>query len=451
MHITLADGTEQKTGAIKIMIGMLAKLRKEVHPEFAACVFDAKGPTFRDDIYDKYKAQRSPMPDDLRSQIEPIHEVVRLLGWKVLVVPGVEADDVIGTLAVAADAQGIDVVISSGDKDLAQLVTKHITMIDTMNDKRRDLAGVEAEFGVPARLMVDYQTLVGDVVDNVPGVEKVGPKTAAKWLQQYGSLEAVVADAANIGGVVGENLRKALGWLPTARQLLTVKTDCELNGHVAGLPALDSIAVGTPDTAALAEFYEKFGFKGLARSLAKVDDSVSGAKGADAKHAAGAAANPQLQSPGLFDEPGAASLLAPARSSAGSLKYDTLLTWESFNTWLAKVEAADLVAVDTETTSLDEMVAEIVGISFSVKPGEAAYIPLTHDYPGAPAQLPRDEVLARLKPWLENASKKKLGQHVKYDRHIFANHGVEVWLRARHHAAKLRAGGPQAAWVGESG
>ena len=424
MHITLPDGSEQKTGAIRIMINMLASLRKEVHPEFAACVFDAKGPTFRDDIYDKYKAQRSPMPDDLRSQIEPIHEVVRLLGWKVLVVPGVEADDVIGTLAVAADAQGIDVVISSGDKDLAQLVTQHITMIDTMNGKRRDLAGVEAEFGVPARLMVDYQTLVGDVVDNVPGVEKVGPKTAAKWLQQYGSLEAVVADAANIGGVVGENLRKALGWLPTARQLLTVKTDCDLNGHVVGLPALDSIAVGAPDTRALAEFYEKFGFKGLARSLAKVDDSASGAMAADAKTTVGATPNPQEQSPGLFDEPG--GLPAPARSSAGSLKYDTVLTWESFNEWLAKVEAAELVAVDTETTSLDEMVAEIVGVSFSVKPGEAAYIPLTHDYPGAPEQLPRSEVLAKLKPWLQDATKKKLGQHVKYDRHVFANHGIEV-------------------------
>ena len=419
MSTQLPDGTEQKTGAIRIMINMLASLRKDVHPEFAACVFDAKGPTFRDAIYDQYKAQRSPMPDDLRSQIEPIHEVVRLLGWKVLVVPGVEADDVIGTLAATADAQGIDVVISSGDKDLAQLVTKHITMIDTMNGKRRDLAGVEAEFGVPARLMVDYQTLVGDVVDNVPGVEKVGPKTAAKWLQQYGSLEAVVADASNIGGVVGENLRKALDWLPTARQLLTVKTDCDLNGYCEGLPSLDAVAVGSQDAPALKLFYEKYGFKGLARSIGAA---------MDAEPTSQAKPNPKDKSaPGLFDDANEpAEPTAPASSHAGERSYDTVLTWDSFDTWLARIEAAQLVAVDTETTSIDEMRAEIVGISFSVKPGEAAYIPLTHDYPGAAAQLPRDEVLAKLKPWLENPASKKLGQHFKYDRHVFSNHGIEV-------------------------
>ncbi len=425
MHITLPDGSELKTGAIRIMINMLASLRKDVHPEFAACVFDAKGPTFRDAIYDKYKAQRSPMPDDLRVQIEPIHEVVRLLGWKVLVVPGVEADDVIGTLAVAADSQGIDVVISSGDKDLAQLVTKHITMIDTMNGKRRDLAGVEAEFGVPARLMLDYQTLVGDVVDNVPGVDKVGPKTAAKWLQEYGSLEAVVANAANIKGVVGENLRKALEWLPTGRQLLTIKTDCDLAGHMEGLPALDAIAVGAPDNTALVAFYEKFGFKGLVRSLAKVAGAGEGDSTGAAPQSA-ATGTSAGHSPGLFDEAEAAEATTPARSRATTLRYDAILTWDAFDTWLARLQAAELAAVDTETTSLDEMVAQIVGISFSVAPGEAAYIPLTHDYPGAPEQLPRDEVLARLKPWLQNGSKKKLGQHVKYDRHVFANHGIEV-------------------------
>ena len=419
------DPASAPTGAIRGMINMLASLRKDVHPEFAACVFDAKGPTFRDAIYDKYKAQRSPMPDDLRAQIEPIHEVVRLLGWKVLMVPGVEADDVIGTLAVAADSQGIDVVISSGDKDLAQLVTKHITMIDTMNGKRRDLAGVEAEFGVPARLMLDYQTLVGDVVDNVPGVDKVGPKTAAKWLQEYGSLEAVVANAPNIKGVVGENLRKALDWLPTGRQLLTIKTDCDLAGHMEGLPALDAIAVGAPDNTALVAFYEKFGFKGLVRSLAKVPSAGEGdSPGAAPKSVAtGSSAG---HSPGLFDEAEAAEATTPARSRATTLRYDTILTWDAFNTWLARLEVAELAALDTETTSLDEMVAQIVGISFSVVPGEAAYIPLTHDYPGAPEQLPRDEVLAKLKPWLQDGSKKKLGQHVKYDRHVFANHAIEV-------------------------
>ncbi len=422
------DPTSAPTGAIRGMINMLASLRKDVHPEFAACVFDAKGPTFRDAIYDKYKAQRSPMPDDLRAQIEPIHEVVRLLGWKVLVVPGVEADDVIGTLAVAADAQGIDVVISSGDKDLAQLVTQHITMIDTMNGKRRDLAGVEAEFGVPARLMVDYQTLVGDVVDNVPGVEKVGPKTAAKWLQQYGSLEAVVADAGNIGGVVGENLRKALDWLPTARQLLTVKTDCDLNGYCEGLPSLNAVAVGTPDAPALKAFYEKYGFKGLAKSIGAALEAESASQSEPQSNASKAAkASAAKSAPGLFDEADAPDEpTAPVASKASTVKYDTVLSWDSFNAWLAKVESSELVALDTETTSLDEMRAAIVGISVSVKPGEAAYIPVAHDYPGAPAQLPRDEVLAKLKPWLENAARKKLGQHFKYDRHVFANHGIEV-------------------------
>ncbi|MEK9803551.1 MAG: DNA polymerase I [Curvibacter sp.] len=398
------DPTSPPTGAIRGMINMLQSLRKEVHADFAACVFDAKGPTFRDALYPAYKAQRAPMPDDLRAQIEPIHEVVRLMGWKVLDVPGVEADDVIGTLARAAAEQGVEVVISSGDKDLAQLVNAHITIVDTMNGKRRDVAGVEAEFGVPPALMIDFQTLVGDAVDNVPGVEKVGPKTAAKWLQEYGSLDNIVANAAAIKGVAGENLKKALDWLPTGRQLLTIKTDCDLNGWVPGLPALEAVRVGEPDTEALKAFYEQYGFKGLARSL--------GGEAAPAPKPAG--------EPGLFDEP------APVVSSISTVKYDTIFDWAAFDAWMAKLQAAELVAIDTETTSLDEMVAEIVGISFSVVPGEAAYIPLTHDYPGAPAQLPRDEVLARMKPWLENPAAHKLGQHIKYDRHVFANHGIEV-------------------------
>ncbi len=414
------DASSAPTGAIRGMINMLQSLRKDVPADFAACVFDAKGPTFRDDLYPDYKANRSPMPDDLRAQIEPIHEVVRLMGWKVLDVPGVEADDVIATLAVTAAGQGVAVIVSSGDKDLAQLVNSHITIIDTMNGRRRDEAGVEAEFGVPARLMVDYQALVGDAVDNVPGVPKVGPKTAAKWLQQYGSLDAVVAHAHEIKGVVGENLRNALDWLPMARQLVTMKTDCDLNGWVPDLPAMDSIATGAMDTAALAVFYEKYGFKGLARALG------SGvADGTSAKPTAtGGSAKKALREPDLFDTP-EESLAAPT-SQVSSVAYDTILTWAAFDRWLAHVECADLVAVDTETTSLDDMRAEIVGISFSIKPGEAAYIPVAHTYPDAPAQLPREEVLAKLKPWLENGAKKKLGQNIKYDRHVFANHGIEV-------------------------
>jgi len=422
MSTTLPDGTVQKTGAIRILINMMQKLLKDHPAAYGACVFDAKGPTFRDAIYPEYKAQRSPMPDDLRSQIAPIHEVVRLMGWPVLDVPGVEADDVIGTLAVTAASQGINVIISSGDKDLAQLVNEHIAIIDTMSGKVRDLAGVEAEFGVPARLMLDYQMLVGDQVDNVPGVQGVGPKTAVKLLQEYGSVDALVAQADQIKGAVGEKLRKALDWLPTGRQLLTIKTDCDLNGWVPDMPALDAIRIGQPQTEPLKTFYETYGFKGLAKALGG-DERPSSTPRPSGERAGvrGAPTND------LFSEAGPVEASeTSATPSSGSLAYDTILTWDLFNTWLAKVEAADLVAVDTETTSLDEMVAQIVGISFSVTPGEAAYIPLKHAGPDAPEQLPFDEVLAKLKPWLENPTKHKLGQHIKYDRHVFANHGIEV-------------------------
>ena len=406
-----ADPSSPATGAIRGMVNMLAKLRKDYRADYAACVFDAKGKTFRDDMYPAYKATRSPMPPDLRSQIESVHEVVGLLGWPVLTVPGVEADDVIGTLACMASAQGIEVIISSGDKDLSQLVDEHITVVDTMNDKRRDLKGVEAEFGVPPRLMVDYQALVGDTVDNVPGVPKCGPKTAVKWLLEYGSLDNLVAHAANIKGVVGENLRASLDWLPQGKALVTIKKDCDLASYVSGLPAMEAIAIGAQKQEALTVFYEKYGFKGLVRSLESAAPVV-------------AAEKPAVKSePGLFDEP-VIAVAIPKQPS--TLVFDTIFTWEALDTWLAKLQAAELVALDTETTSIDEMRAEIVGISFCITPGEAAYIPLIHDYPDAPAQLSRDEVLAKLKPWLEDPTKHKLGQHIKYDRHVFANHGIEV-------------------------
>jgi DNA polymerase-1 len=410
MSVTLADGTVQKTGAIRIMINMMNSLRKEYPSDYVACVFDAKGPTFRDEIYPAYKAHRDPMPEDLRSQIAPIHDIVRLLGWKVLDVPGVEADDVIGTLAATAASQGIEVIVSSGDKDLAQLVNEHITIVDTMNGKRRDLAGVESEFGVPARLMLDYQTLVGDTVDNVPGVAKVGPKTAVKWLQQYGSLQGVVDNAANIGGVVGENLRQALGWLPTGRTLLTIKTDCDLSGWVDGLPSMESLAPGAQDSSALRAFYEKYGFKGLAKSVA----------GGVADSSAVPISSGDTSSGSTPD-----SVLQPAPQVA-DVEYETIVTWEAFDALMARVQNTTLTALDTETTSLDEMRADIVGISFCCELGKASYIPLAHRYPGAPEQLGRDEVLARLKPWLEDPNAYKLGQHIKYDRHVFANHGIEV-------------------------
>ena len=406
-----ADPLSPATGAIRGMVNMLQKLRKDNRADYAVCIFDAKGPTFRDAMYPAYKATRSPMPPDLRSQIEPVHEVVKLMGWPILCVPGVEADDVIGTLACMASSQGIEVIISSGDKDLSQLVDEHITVIDTMNNKRRDLAGVEAEFGVPPRLMVDYQALVGDTVDNVPGVPKCGPKTAVKWLLEYGSLDNLVAHAGDIKGAVGDNLRASLDWLPKGKALVTIKRDCDLSEFVDGLPAMDSIAISGQNTSALAVFYEKYGFKTMARTLVGDEPAVATEK-------------PAVKSaPGLFDEP---EITAAVSRPPSTLVFDTIFTWEALGTWLAKLESAELVALDTETTSLDEMRAEIVGISFCIKPGEAAYIPLTHDYPDAPTQLPRDEVLARLKPWLENPVKLKLGQHIKYDRHVFANHGIEV-------------------------
>ncbi|HEY0886821.1 MAG TPA: DNA polymerase I [Ramlibacter sp.] len=410
------DPASPATGAIRGMINMLQKLRRDVRADYVACVFDAPGKTFRDDIYPEYKATRSPMPPDLRTQIDAIHEVVRLLGWKVLNVPGVEADDVIGTLACMATERGIETVISSGDKDLSQLVNEHVTVIDTMNDRKRDVAGVEAEFGVPPRLMVDYQALVGDAVDNVPGVDKVGPKTAVKLLQEYGSLDALIERAAEVKGAVGENLRRALDWLPKGRELLTIRKDCELADHIPGLPGLEDLkVVDGQDTEALKAFYERYGFKGLARQLEVHDVPPELIEEHRRQRKVGTGDAPGFQDPDLT-----------SRSQVTNLQYDTIFTWAQFDEWLAKIEAAELVALDTETSSLDEMQAEIIGLSFSVQPGVAAYLPLAHSYGDAPDQLPREEALARLKPWLENPQRPKLGQHVKYDRHVFANHGIEV-------------------------
>ncbi|MDO9278698.1 MAG: DNA polymerase I [Polaromonas sp.] len=426
LRVVAGDPTSPATGAIRGMINMMQKLRKDVRADYAACVFDAKGPTFRDALYPEYKAQRSPMPDDLRSQVEAIHELVALMGWKVLNVPGVEADDVIGTLSCMASQQGIEVIISSGDKDLSQLVDEHVTVIDTMNDRRRDLAGVESEFGVPPRLMIDYQTLVGDTVDNVPGVPKVGPKTAVKWLLEYGSLDALVAHAAGIKGVVGENLRQSLDWLPRGRELLTIKTDCDLAAYIDGLPSLDAIPMGAQQTELLQDFYKRFGFKGLVKSIDSQNTPPEMVGGPEGRHMA-AKAKPPSGGPSLFDEP--AFLDKPLAERATNLHYDTIMTWPAFDALLASLESAELVAVDTETNSLDEMRAQIVGLSFSVAAGSAAYIPLAHDYAGDPAvaeQLPMGEVLARLKPWLENPARAKLGQNIKYDRHVFANHDIEV-------------------------
>jgi DNA polymerase-1 len=419
------DPKSAATGAIRGMINMMTALRREVRADYAACIFDAPGKTFRDDWYPEYKANRSPMPDDLRSQIDPIHEVVKLLGWPVLTVPDVEADDVIGTLAKIAAAQGVEVIVSSGDKDLSQLVDEHITIIDTMNGKKRDVAGVTAEFGVPPNLMVDYQTLVGDTVDNVPGVPKVGPEDG-------GQVAARIRLARRAGRTRrrGEGRRRrepaqrarqaaaeqAPGHHPHRLRPRRPRHRPAVARRPAGRRAADRRAEALLREVRLQEPGE--GARG-AGSAARADrgnpQEEVGLEGQQGRHRPG----------GLFDEPAEIAAMEAA-APASNLKYDTITTWEQFDAWLAKLEAAELVAVDTETTSLDEMVAQIVGVSFSVTPGEAAYIPLTHNYPDAPAQLPIDEVLARLKPWLENAEKKKLGQHIKYDRHVFANHGIEV-------------------------
>ena len=417
------DPASPATGAIRGMVNMMQSLRKDMPADYAVCVFDASGPTFRDDLYTEYKATRSPMPDDLRSQIAPIHEVVDLLGWKVVAVPGVEADDVIATLAHMAAGQGMQVIVSSGDKDLSQLVNERVTIIDTMNGKKRDIAGVTAEFGVPPGLMIDYQALVGDTVDNVPGVAKVGPKTAAKWLEEYGTLDQLIANAEAIKGVAGNNLRESIasGQLALSRQLVTMKTDCALADYIPGLPAFDDITLDAPDNAALLPFYEKYGFKGLARAAGSAAAEVVEKKGA-AKPA-----SPKSDIQGdMFDADDAAATEVAVQAQQREVTYHTLLTPEQLQQWLAKIDAAELTAIDTETDSLDEMVAQIVGISLSVQIGEAAYIPLRHAGVDVPEQLDFEATLAALRPWLENPEKKKLGQHIKYDQHVFANHGITV-------------------------
>jgi DNA polymerase-1 len=414
----------QPTGAIHGLVAMLKLLRSQIGAEHAACVFDAKGPTFRDDWYPLYKAQRAPMPDDLRLQIEPIHEVVKLLGWPVLEVPGIEADDVIGTLAQLAEKTGHRVVISTGDKDLAQLVTDHVTLINTMSRESLDIEGVKAKFGVAPDRIVDYLTLMGDTVDNVPGVEKVGPKTAAKWIAEHGSLDGVVAAAGSIKGVAGENLRKALDWLPTARKLVTVKTDCDLSGHVTDWPALDALALREVDPGGLKAFFTRNGFRTWSRELeAQAASAPAPAPAPSSLRSPSLALDDMAQASGNGES--TAQEPAPAADGAAG-RYETIFTFEQLDAWLARLQAAPLVAIDTETDSLDAMRARIIGISFAVQPGEAAYIPTGHDYPGAPDQLPLDEVLARLRPWLEDAGALKVGQNIKYDSHVFANHGITV-------------------------
>jgi DNA polymerase-1 len=392
----LRNKAGEPTGAIYGVLNMLRRLESDYKADYKAVVFDAKGKTFRDDWFPEYKAHRPPMPDDLVQQIEPLHAAIKAAGWPLLMVDGVEADDVIGTLAKNATVDGINTLISTGDKDLTQLVNPLVRWYNTMSNELLDEAGVEAKFGVPPDKIVDYLALVGDTVDGVPGVAKCGPKTALKWLAQYGSLDEIVAHADEIGGVVGQNLRDHLAFLPLGKKLVTVACD------LSNLPAPATLNATAPDVATLRELYTRYQFRTW---LGEIDGPEA------------AAAVPARE--GLSATP-----VAPA--APAEVHYETVLSWPQFDAWLAKIEAAELTALDTETTSLDSFEARIVGISLSVKPGEACYIPLAHTAPGVADQLPRDEVLAKLKPWLSTVNRKKVLQNAKYDQHVFANHGITL-------------------------
>jgi len=373
----------QPTGAIYGVINMIKSLQAKYGNDHLVVVFDAKGKTFRNDMYPDYKAHRPPMPDELRVQIEPIHQIIRSMGLPLLCVEGVEADDVIGTLASQAAQQGMQSVISTGDKDMAQLVNEHVTLVNTMTNTTMDRDGVIEKFGVPPELIVDYLALIGDTVDNVPGVPKVGPKTAVKWLKEYGSLDAIMANADKIGGKVGENLRASLDHLPLSKQLVTIKCDVKLD------VAPDSLHPTPADTQALRQLYSRFEFKTWLGQLLEAGNAVQ-----------------EIETP--------------------EQRYTTVLEQSQLDKWLERLRAATVFAIDTETTSLDYMQAELVGISFSDRPGEAAYLPLAHDYMDAPPQLDRDAVLALFKPLLEDPQQHKLGQNLKYDMSVFARYGIRL-------------------------
>ena len=400
----LSNSRGQPTGAIYGVLTMLQKLQRQFPLAHLIVVFDAPGKTFRDELFAEYKSHRPPMPNDLRSQIEPLLQAVQALGLPLLRLPGVEADDVIGTLACRAVAANQPVLISTGDKDMAQLVDENITLINTMTDSWLDRQGVKDKFDVWPEQIIDYLALIGDSSDNIPGIEKVGPKTGAKWLNAYGTLENLLAHAAEITGKVGENLRAGLDILTLSRKLATIRTDLDLpldEGSVQRRPA---------DVEALRELYSTLELRSLLRQL-EGDSDATPATSADAAKRNTAA------------ESGA---VAPAAADTVERRYETVLDWPALERWLKALSDAELFSFDTETTSLDYMQAEIVGVSFCVEPGHAAYVPLAHDYPGAPEQLDRDRVLAALRPLLEDPAHSKLGQHLKYDMHVLERTGIQL-------------------------
>ncbi len=386
------------TGAVYGVVNMLKRLRSDYPTQRVAMIFDAKGKTFRDDMYPEYKANRASMPDDLRCQIEPLHEVIRALGFPLIAIPGVEADDVIGTLAVQAAEQGLDVVISTGDKDMAQLVNKQVSLVDTMKNQVMDIEGVKKKFGVTPEQIKDYLSLIGDTSDNVPGVAKVGPKTAVKWLMEYESVANIIDNAEAFKGKVGENLRASVEQLKLSYQLVTIKLDVEMDETVEQLLMIE------PDAGKLKALYSELEFKTWLSQLLKREQSneVVGE-----------------QQEMLMDEDG-----APQSNESG--EYTTITDWETFDVWENRLQQSDLIAFDTETTSLDYMQAEIVGVSFAVESGKAVYVPLIHKDVEVPEQLDRTEVLQRLKPLLEDPDKAKVGQNLKYDRNVLLNHGIDL-------------------------
>jgi DNA polymerase-1 len=399
----------EPTGALRGVLSMLRRLVIDGKPDYFAVVFDAPGKTFRDDWYPEYKANRAAMPDDLTRQIEPLHALVRAHGWPLIMVEGVEADDVIGTLAAQARAAGIETIISTSDKDLAQLVCPHVKLINTMSNDTYDEAGVIAKFDVRADQVLDLLTLTGDAVDNIPGVAKVGPKTAAKWLQQYGTLDNLIASAHEIGGVVGNNLREALEWLPQAKKLLTVRTDCDLPMNVQDL------VLGPADDAAVRAMYERFEFKQWLKDMGDKGDAGD----VDREPAESTAATPALRRWAAASD---SAIVAPPAPS--QVVRETVQDEATLVQWLECIDMAEVTSFHIEGSSFDPMQARVVGVALCVAPGHGAYIPLDHRYAGAPQQLDRARTLARLAPWLADPSKKKLGHNVKFDEHALANEGL---------------------------
>jgi len=409
----LTNSRSEPTGAVLGVLNMLNKMIKEETPDRIAVVFDAPGRTFRDDLFDQYKAHRTPMPDDLRAQVQPLYDVVAAMGVPLLRVTGVEADDVIGTLAKQGADAGFKVLISTGDKDMAQLVGPNVELLNTMSNTRLDRMGVKAKFDVFPEQIVDYLALVGDTSDNIPGVTSVGPKTAAKWLNQYQTLDALIAHAADISGKVGENLRSELPMLELSRKLATIDTSLALDVNP------EQLSSGAPDVPRLRELYTRMELRALLKAL--------GPEPAAAAAAAQGRSEIDVVIAEASDSSGVPIAAAVAVVSTPQPRdYHKVMSEEELEVWLKKLTAAPLISFDTETDSLDYMRAQIVGVSFAVAPGEAAYVPLGHDYAGAPHQLDRNKALAALKPVLEDITKAKLGHHLKFDAHVLANYGIAL-------------------------